>query len=184
MDWRGYSRWDAQCKTSSCWYWESYLLRLQVIYTKTLKSPWLFCREALNSTQGKGATSLATKEQSCKRGTVGACGAGGIKIIFVVCGFGTTGLSLEEQVHAELVIAQRFSSVYLTEATVGARLPGLLNAGVFCLEEFLRASKSLCPNGSMAERFCESKSLLPLLRSGVWYPLTEPLQIGWLTHWV
>ena len=138
----------------------------------------------MNSTQGKGATPLATKEQSCKRGAVGARSAGGIKIILVACGFGTTGLSLEEQVHAELVIAQRFSLVYLTEAAVGARFPALLNAGVPCLEESLRASESLCPNGSVVGRFCESKSLVPSLQSGVWYPLTEPFQTGWLTRWV
>ena len=36
-----------------------------------------------------------------------ACGAGR---------FETTGLNLEEQIHAELAIVQRSSSVYLTEA--------------------------------------------------------------------
>ena len=34
----------------------------------------------------------------------------------MTCRFRTTGLSLEEQIHAELVIVQRSSSVYLTEA--------------------------------------------------------------------
>ena len=49
-----------------------------------------------------------TKEQSCKRGTVDASSAGGIKMIFVVlgpfslaCGFGTTGLSLKDKIHAK-----------------------------------------------------------------------------------
>ena len=49
-----------------------------------------------------------TKEQSCKWGTVGASGAGGIEMILAIlgpfllaCAFGTIGLSLEEQVHAE-----------------------------------------------------------------------------------
>ena len=99
---------------------------------------------------------MATKEQSCKRDAVGARGASGIKIILVACGFETTGLSLEEQVYAELAIARRFSSVYPTEAAVGARFPALLNTGVFCLEESLRASKLLCPNGSVVARFCKS----------------------------
>ena len=56
-------------------------MRLQVIYIKTLESPSLFRRKTLNSTQGKRATPLATKEQSCKRGAVGTRGAGDIKII-------------------------------------------------------------------------------------------------------
>ena len=119
-----------------------------------------------------------------KRGAVGARDAGNIKIILMACGFGMTGLSLKEQVHAEHVIARRFSSVYLTEAVVGTRFPALLNVGVLCLEKSSRASKSLCPNGSMAGRFCESKSLVPLLWSEVWYPLTKLFQTGWLTHWV
>ena len=114
----------------------------------------------MNLTQGKGATPLATKEQSYNRGVVRARGAGGIRIILAACGFGMTGLSLEEQVHAELVIARKFSSLYLTEAVVGTRFPALLNAGVRCLEESPRASESLCPNGSVAGRFCESKSLV------------------------
>ena len=61
-------------------------MRLQVVYLETLESPRLFHRKTLNSTQGKGATPLATKEQSCKRGAVGTCGAGGIKIILALLG--------------------------------------------------------------------------------------------------
>ena len=48
------------------------------------------------------------KEQSCKRGTVGASGTGGIEIILAVLepfslayGFETNGLSLKEKIHAE-----------------------------------------------------------------------------------
>ena len=69
-------------------------------------------------------------------------------------------------------------------AAVGTRFPALLNAGVPCLEESPRASESLCPNKSVAGRFYENKSLVPSLRSGVWYCLTELLQTGWLTRWV
>ena len=61
-------------------------MQLQVVYTKALESPRLFRKKALNSTQGKGATPLATKEQSCKRDAIGACGAGDIKIIFALLG--------------------------------------------------------------------------------------------------
>ena len=71
-------------------------MQLQVVYTETLESPRLFQKKALNSTQGKRATPLATKEQSCKRSAVGACGTSGIKIILALVGygFGTAGFSL------------------------------------------------------------------------------------------
>ena len=94
---------------------------------------------------------------------VGARGAGDIKIILAACGFGTTGLSLKEQVHVELVITQKFSLMYLTKAAVGVRFPALLNTGVFCLEESPRALELLYPNKSVAGRFRESKSLVQLL---------------------
>ena len=119
-----------------------------------------------------------------KRGAVGAHGAGDIKIILAACGFGTTGLSLEEQVYPWLVTAQKFSLLYLTEAAIGTRFPALLNTRVPCLKESPRASELLCPNTSVASRFCKSKILVPLLWSGVWYHLIESLQIGWLTRWV
>ena len=118
-------------------------------------------------TQGKEATPLSTKEQSCNWSVVRARGTGGIRIILAACGFGMTGLSLEEQVHAELVITQKFSSVYLIEATMGTRVPALLNMGVRCLEESPRASELLCPNRSVAGRFCDSQSLVPSLWNGV-----------------
>ena len=105
-------------------------MQLQVIYTKTFESLRLFQKKTLNSTQAKGATLLDTKEQSCKQGVVGASGTGGITMVltlltevvafhvkrsiiktreptlqlfFSVAGkFGTTGLGLEEKIHAEL----------------------------------------------------------------------------------
>ena len=55
---------------------------------------------------------------------------------------------------------------------------------IWILNESPRASGFLCPNKSVARRFCKSKSLVSLLRSGVWYSLTEPIQTGWLTRWV
>ena len=63
----------------------------------------------------------------------------------MACGFGMTGLSLEEQIYAELVIVQKSSSVYLSEAMVGTRFPALLGAGVSCLEESPKALESLSP---------------------------------------
>ena len=58
----------------------------------------------------------------------------------MACEFGTTDLSLEEQIHIELVIVRRSSSVYLTEATMGTKFPASLGARVLCLEESSRAS--------------------------------------------
>ena len=55
---------------------------------------------------------------------------------------------------------------------------------IWILKESPRASGLLCPNGSVVGRFCKNISLVSLLRSGVSYPLTEPLQTGWLTRWV
>ena len=50
-------------------------------------------------------------------------------------------MSLEEQIHAELVIVRRSSSVYLTEAAVGTRFPASLGAGeVLYSKESSRAS--------------------------------------------
>ena len=83
---------------------------------EALESPRLFRRKTLNSTEGKRATSLATKKQSCKRGAVGACGAGGIKIILALLGglrVWDGWLQLGEQILAELC---HHSSVYSAEA--------------------------------------------------------------------
>ena len=63
----------------------------------------------------------------------------------MTCGFGTTGLSLEEQIYAELVIVQRSSLVYLSEAAMGTRFPILLGAGVLYLEESPKVSELLFP---------------------------------------
>ena len=72
-------------------------MRLQVIYMEALESPRLFRRKALNSIQGKGSfdclvatlvlvPTKAKEERNCKRGTVGARGAGGIEIILALLG--------------------------------------------------------------------------------------------------
>ena len=60
-------------------------------------------------------------------------------------GFETTDLSLEEQIHAELVIVRRSSLVYLMKAAVWTRFPASLAAGVLCLEKSPRASGLLYP---------------------------------------
>ena len=49
----------------------------------------------------------------------------------MACRFGTTGLSLEDQIHAKLVIVRRSCSVYLMEAAVGTRFYALLGVRFF-----------------------------------------------------
>ena len=63
------------------------------------------------------------------------------------------------------VIVQKSSSVYLAEAMVGTGLPVLLIPGVSCSKESLKASESLCPNGSAVGSFCKSENVVPSLRS-------------------
>ena len=74
----------------------------------------------------------------------------------LACGFGTTSLSLEEQIHAELIIIQRSSLVYLTEATVGTRFHALLG-----VRSFIRKSSQehldCCIWWSVAGHFYESE---------------------------
>ena len=55
-----------------------------MIYTKTLELSKLFQKKNFNSTQGKGATLLATKEQSYKQGIVKAHNVGSMKIILAL----------------------------------------------------------------------------------------------------
>ena len=103
------SKWDVQCKTFSCWYWESCLMRLQVVNTETLESPWLFHRKALNSTQGKRAIFWPQKNKAIANGVrlepvapaASKWSLHFLRALLVACGFGTTGLNLEEQVYAE-----------------------------------------------------------------------------------
>lgn len=49
-------RWQAQSSISSCWYWESLLISLQMLFTKAVNSPRLFWRKALNSSYMRSAT--------------------------------------------------------------------------------------------------------------------------------
>ena len=127
-----------------------------------------------------------TKEQNCKRGTVGASGAGGIEMIPAVlgsfslaCAFGTTGLSLEEQVNAEYCHhPEGFLSV-LGGSYGGDWTSCIAWCKALYSKESPRASGLLFP-AERGGRFCESP--LPSLRSLV--SSTELLQTGWLTRWV
>ena len=122
---------------------------------------------------------------------VDVSGARGIEMIFAVlgpfslaCGFGTNGLSLKEKIYAEHCHRPKIFFGVLGGSYGGDWTSHIAWCEAPLLKESPRASKLLCPNGSVVGRFCESKSLVPSLRSGVWYPLTEPLQTGWLTRWV
>ena len=112
-----------------------------------------------------------TKKKSCKRGTVGANGIGGIKIILAVLGsfslayrFGTNGLSLKEKIHTEhchcpKVFLGVFGGSYDEDWT------SCITCEAPYLKESPRAFGFLCLNGSMSGRFYKSKSLISLLRS-------------------
>ena len=64
-----------------------------------------------------------------------------------------------------IVIVRRSSLVYLAGTRVETGPHTSLGARVSCLKEPPRASESPYPNGSVAGRFCKSKSLVPLLQS-------------------
>ena len=115
-----------------------------------------------------------TKKRGCKRSTangVRARGTGGIEMILAVFGpvslaygFGTNGLSLKEKIHAEHCHRLK---VFL--GVLGGSYGGDWTSCIACeapySKESPRASGFLCPNGSVAGRFCKSKSLVSLLRS-------------------
>ena len=83
----------------------------------------------------------------------------------MACEFRATGFNLKVRIHAELCHRLKVFLGVLGGTGVETGLPASLGAGVPWLEESLRASESLCPNGSVAGRFCESKSPLPSLQS-------------------
>ena len=120
---------------------------------------------------------------------VDANGAGGIVMILAVLrpfllayGFGTNDLNLKEKIHTEHCHHPKVFYGVLGGSYSGDWTSRIAWCEAPLSKEFPRASKLLCPNESVAGCFCESKSLAPLLQSGVWYSLTEPLQTGWLTR--
>ena len=89
----------------------------------------------------------------------------------------------KERSMQNIVIVQRSSSVYLAEAMVGTGSHALLGMKPLIWRSpygHLDCYTQL----SVAESFCENESRVPSLWSGVWYRLTELLQIDWLTRWV
>ena len=92
----------------------------------------------------------------------------------LACGFGTNGLSLKEKIHAEHCHRPKvflgilggsyggdWTSCIACEAIYIKEVP----KGIWILKESQRAFRFLCPNESVARRFCKSKSLVSLLRS-------------------
>ena len=91
--------------------------------------------------------------------------------------FKMTGLNLEEQIHAKLVIVQRSSSVYLTEAVVGTRFHASLGM------------RSLIWRSPQEHLDSYARLSVARVRAGydcciAWHNLIELFQMGWLTHWV
>ena len=157
-------------------------MQLQVVYTEALESPSLFRRKALNSTQDKGSLTawfrrlckcqqkliLLQKKQAVNGVRLKARGAGK---------FGTTGLNLEERIHAELVVVRKFSSVYLTEAAVGTRFH--ISLGVRSL-----IRKSPQEHLDSCARLSVARMRVGCYCCAAWHSLIELLQTGWLTRWV
>ena len=80
---------------------------------------------------------LIAKKQSYKWSVVGAKDVDDIDMIFTLVkgvfgslGVWTSGFNLEEQIHAEPVIIQRSSLMYLTEAAVGTGPYTLLDMSI------------------------------------------------------
>ena len=111
-------------------------MQLQVVYAEALDSPRLSQRKALNSTQGKGSSTV-----------IGVKGAGGINMILALLEDLLGGLQVRDDwlQLGGTSLCRTFSSVRLAEAVMRARFPALLGAGVLCLEESPKASESLCP---------------------------------------
>ena len=80
IDW-GCSRWDIQCKTSSCWHWESCLMQLQMIYTKTFESFWLFCGKSLELDLKQRGHSIGRKRTKLQQSFDGDYSTSGINMI-------------------------------------------------------------------------------------------------------
>lgn len=57
----------SQYSTPFCWYWESCLTLLQMVFTNAQESPRFFLRRALNLIHDKGATPSSCRLCWCKR---------------------------------------------------------------------------------------------------------------------
>ena len=132
-----------------CWYkWDDYLVGnvdpSRIVLDQRLTS---FLKKSIK-------VRLFTKEQSCKWGAVGAKSAASINIIFALLEGILGGLRI-------------WSNWLQPKGTNLCRI-AFFGTGVPYLEESPRASESLYQNESVVGRFCKSKSLVPLLQSGVW----------------
>lgn len=68
-----------------------------------------------------------------------------LRAFLMAFGFGTTGFSLDKQIHVEFCNYHKSSLLYLVEVMVKSRLPStLLDTGVFYLKKSIILSGLLC----------------------------------------
>ena len=110
-------------------------MQFQDVYVEAFNSPRLSQRKALNSTQGKGSSTV-----------IGVKGAGGINMILALLEDLLGGLRVRDDwlQLGGTSLCRTFSSVRLAEAVVRAGFLALLGAGILCSEESPKVSESLC----------------------------------------
>ena len=80
----------------------------------------------------------------------------------LACGFGTTGLSLKEKIHAEQCHCPKVFLDVLGEAMVGTGPHASLDMR-FLIQRSFQKHLDCCTQLSVAGHFCESESRVPLL---------------------
>ena len=141
-------------------------MRLQVVYTEVLESPRLFQRKTLNSTQDKGSlTAWFWRQCKCQQKlillqrneavnkvrlvprapVVSTWSLYFLRAFLVACRFGATGLSLEEQVHAEH--CYRLESLSLFGSLYPAERSGFLQGQGAIAAEFWNVLTELLQTG-------------------------------------
>ena len=139
----------------------------------------------------------STKERSCKRGAVGAKGAVGINMILKLLEGVLGGLRIwnewleprETSLCRTLSSSEGLFRYTQREPGQGLEYSKLEHPeGLRCLTRAYFTRNLWARLGHYTRQsgvvFCKCKSLVPLLRSGVWYRPTELLQTDWLTCWV
>ena len=197
MDW-GCLRWDAQLWISPCW--ESYLIRIQVVYIQAFESPILFEEKPWTQLKARGLWLPGSfdawtgvdeswsyhKEYGCKRGMVRAGSAGRMYQSDLHTSRWLAGSGRLAWVWKNKSIQNLSSSESLPQCTYWRLRWGLDFLHCSIWESFVLRSPQKHRNRCLRLKFAEhfGKSEVSLLRSGVWYCQIEFLQMGWLTRWV